>query len=63
MLVEQDMKCSLEVFINNAAWIMLAISQQLGCSSLFYVYDLTPVVIIVNIKSIREQSDAVLIIV
>ena len=56
MLVEQDMKCSLEVLINNATWIMLAISQQLGCSSLFYVYDLTPVVIIVNIKSIRENK-------
>jgi hypothetical protein len=39
---------------------MVAIMQHLGYSSPFYVHGLTPIVIIISVKSIRKQTDAVL---
>lgn len=60
LLAEIDLKCSFEILVNIASSILLAIMQHLGYSSLFYVRGLNATVITVNVKPIREQSDAVL---
>lgn len=60
LLAEIDLKCSFQILVDNASSVLLAIMQHLDHSSLFYVCGLNATVIIVNVKSIREQSDAVL---
>lgn len=60
LLAEIELKCSFEILVNIASSVLLAIMQHLGYSSLFYVRGLNATVITVNVKPIREQSDAVL---
>jgi hypothetical protein len=59
-LLAEDLKHVFEIIENNVSPVVLAIVQHLGYSSLFYVCALNATVIVVNVKLIREQSDAVL---